>query len=130
MLSLVSYNYTGRYIDRYAVNGAWGGNVYEDAAGGSIVCCILLDPRKKMPFTVKVEWLLADKRDFEKNTWVPAPDEKRSATATVYGPLPTKPYALETHFLPDGSVRVFVTSDYTEPYFTPEGKPLRPLPTH
>jgi hypothetical protein len=70
------------------------------------------------------------KKDFEKNEWIVIPPEKRSTIATVTEPIPKEPRQFETHFLPDGSVRVFITSGipYTEPFFTPDGKPLRPLP--
>ncbi|MCA3166814.1 MAG: DUF3304 domain-containing protein, partial [Burkholderiales bacterium] len=127
-LSLIAYNYTGRYIDSYAVDGQGGGNAYETTAGGRVVCCLSFRPDSKLPFTVKVEWLLADKRDFVNNKWIAMPDEKRSAIATVYGPIPKEPSEFETHFLPDGSVRVFITEMRSDPYFTPQGVPLRPLP--
>lgn len=125
-LSLIAYNYTGRYIDSYAVDGQGGGSVQETGSG--VVCCLSFRPDSKLPFTVKVEWVLMSKKDFEKNEWIVIPPEKRSATATVYGPIPKEPSEFETHFLPDGSVRVFITEMRSDPYFTPQGVPLRPLP--
>ena len=125
-LSMIGYNYTGRYIDSYAVDGQGGGSGQETGSG--VVCCLSFRPDSKLPFTVKVEWLLADKRDFVNNKWIAMPDEKRSAIATVTGPIPKEPSEFETHFLPDGSVRVFITDMRSDPYFTPQGVPLRPLP--
>ncbi len=127
-LSLIAYNYTGRYIDSYAVDGQGGGNAYETTAGGRDVCCLSFRPDSKLPFSVKVEWVLG--REEDAHGHITRPQEKRSAIATIYGPIPQEPRQFETHFLPDGSVRVFITSGipYTEPFFTPDGKPLRPLP--
>ena len=125
-LSMIGYNYTGRYIDSYAVDGQGGGSVQETGSG--VVCCLSFRPDSKLPFTVKVEWVLMSKKDFEKNEWIVIPPEKRSATATVYGPIPKEPSEFETHFLPDGSVRVFITEMRSDPYFPPQGVPLRPLP--
>jgi hypothetical protein len=125
-LSLIAYNYTGRYIDSYAVDGQGGGSVQETGSGD--VCCLSFRPDSKLPFTVKVEWVFGREEDDQRR--ITRPQEKRSAIATVYGPIPKEPRQFETHFLPDGSVRVFITSGipYTEPFFTPDGKPLRPLP--
>ena len=127
-LSLIAYNYTGRYIDSYAVDGQGGGSVQETGSG--VVCCLSFRPDSKLPFTVKVEWLLADKRDFVNNKWIAMPDEKRSAIATVTGPIPERPSSFETHFLPNGEVFVQITgyAQPSDPYFTPQGVPLRPLP--
>jgi len=129
-LSLIAYNYTGRYIDSYAVDGQGGGNAYETTAGGRVVCCLSFRPDSKLPFTVKVEWVLMSKKDFEKNEWIVIPPEKRSAIATVYGPIPERPSSFETHFLPNGEVFVQITgyAQPSDPYFTPQGVPLRPLP--
>lgn len=125
-LSMIGYNYTGRYIDSYAVDGQGASNLYENAAGGSVVCCLSFRPDSKLPFTVKVEWVFGREEDAQRR--VTRPQEKRSAIATVYGPIPKEPSEFETHFLPDGSVRVFITEMRSDPYFTPQGVPLRPLP--
>jgi hypothetical protein len=75
---------------------------------------------------VKVEWTFGREEDEQQR--MTRPPEKRSAIATVYGPIPPNPSEFETHFLPDGTVRVFVTNMRSYPFFTPDGKPLRPLP--
>jgi hypothetical protein len=130
LLNITGFNYTGRYIDSYSVNNAYGGNLFEHSAGGSGACCLSFKPSSKVPFTVKVEWLLADKRDFENKKWIAMPDEKHTTTVTINGPIPKNPSEFEVHFLPDGTVRGFIVDGktYTEPYFTPQGKALRPLP--
>jgi len=127
-LSLIAYNYTGRYIDSYSVDGQGGGNAYETTAGGRVVCCLSFRPDSKLPFTVKVEWVFGREEDAQRR--VTRPQEKRSATATVYGPIPERPSSFETHFLPNGEVFVQITgyAQPSDPYFTPQGVPLRPLP--
>ncbi|MCA3164442.1 MAG: DUF3304 domain-containing protein [Burkholderiales bacterium] len=127
-LSLIAYNYTGRYIDSYAVDGQGGGNAYETTAGGRVVCCLSFRPDSKLPFTVKVDWVFGREEDAQRR--VTRPQEKRSAIATVYGPIPERPSSFETHFLPNGEVFVQITgyAQPSDPYFTPQGVPLRPLP--
>jgi hypothetical protein len=127
-LSMIGYNYTGRYIDRYAIEGQGASNLYENAAGGSVVCCLSFRPDSQLPFTVKVEWTFGREEDEQQR--MTRPPEKRSAIATVYGPIPERPSNFETHFLPNGEVFVQITgyAQRSDPYFTPDGKPLRPLP--
>jgi len=123
-LSILGYNYTGRYIHTFSVNGQWGGNLYEESAGSRIVCCLSFRPDSRLPFDVEVEWELSDIRDFKNDKWIAAPDEHRKATVTVTGPLPkNKPSNFEVHFMPDGSVRAFVTHFNSDPILLPNGKP-------
>ena len=122
LLGIISYNYTGRFIHTLSVNGQWGGHSGED--GGGVVCCLSFRPDSKLPFDVEVEWELSDIRDFKNDKWIAAPDEHRKATVTVTGPLPkNKPSNFEVHFMPDGSVRAFVTHFNSDPILLPNGKP-------
>lgn len=122
-LSISGYNYTGRYIHTFSVNGQWGGNLYENSGGGS-VCCLSFRPDSKLPFTVEVEWELNDIRDFKNDKWIPAPEEHHKTTVTVNGPLPkNKPSYFEVHFMPDGSVRAYVTHFSSDPFLVPDGTP-------
>jgi hypothetical protein len=121
-LSILGYNYTGRYIHTFSVNGQWGGNLYEESAGGSIVCCLSFRPDSKLPFDVEVEWTFGREEDDKGN--ITRPQEHRKATATVTGPLPKgEPSNFEVHFMPDGSVRAFVTHFNSDPILLPNGKP-------
>jgi hypothetical protein len=121
-LSILGYNYTGRYIHTFSVNGQWGGNLYEESAGGSIVCCLSFRPDSKLPFDVEVEWTFGREEDDKGN--ITRPQEHRKATATVTGPLPkNKPSNFEVHFMPDGSVQAYVTHFMSFPFLLPDGKP-------
>lgn len=129
-LSIIGYNYTGRYVDSFSVNGQWGGNMYE--TGGGVVCCLSFRPDSKLPFDVEVEWELNDVRDFRNDKWVSALAEHHKAKATVNGPLPQgKPSNFEVHLMPDGSVQAYVTHFSSDPFLLPDGRPnsdLRILP--
>lgn len=122
-LSILGYNYTGRYISTFSVNQQGGGNLYEGSAGSRVVCCLSFKPTSKLPFTVEVEWELNDRRDFVKNEWIPAPEEHHRATVTVNGPLPRESSNFEVHFMPDGSVQAYVTNSPSSPFLLPNGKP-------
>ena len=121
-LSILGYNYTGRYIHTFSVNGLGGGNLYEDSAGGSVVCCLSFRPDSKLPFDVEVEWTFGRQEDGKGH--ITRPQEHHRATATVYGPLPqNKPHGFEVHFMPDGSVQAYVTHFDSDPFLLPDGTP-------
>jgi hypothetical protein len=120
-LTIVGYNYTGRYVSTFSVNKQWGGNM--NGESGGLVCCLSFKPTSKLPFKVEVEWELNDKMDFVNNKWTPAPEEHRSATVTVNGPLPKEPDYFEVHFMSDGSVQAYVTHFPSSPFLLPNGKP-------
>lgn len=123
LLSISGYNYTGRYIHTFSVNGQWGGILYEDAAGGSIYC-LSFRPDSKLPFDVEVEWESSDIWDFKNDKWIAAPDERHKATVMVTSPLPkNKPSVFEVHFMPDGSAQAYVTHFNSDPFLLPDGKP-------
>ena len=121
-LSISGYNYTGRYIHTFSVNGQWGGNLYETSGGGSDVCCLLFKPTSKLPFTVDVEWTFGREEDDKGN--ITRPQEHHKGTATVNGPLPkVKLSNFEVHFMPDGSVQAYITDYMSSPFFLPNRKP-------
>jgi hypothetical protein len=124
-LALVGYNYTGRVVE-YSVNGASGMGTSSVTTGS--VCCLSFRPDTKLPLTVKVKWTLGSIRDFENNRWIPAQPEAHEAMVELTGPIPKDPQTFETHFLPDGSVRAYITDPLSDPYYTLDGKPLRPMP--
>jgi len=123
-LSILGYNYTGRYIHTFSVNGQGGGNLYETSGGGSVVCCLSFRPDSKLPFDVEVEWELDDIRDFVNAKWIPAVEEHHKSKATVNGPLPKGEASnFEVHFMPDGSVQAYITDYKSSPFLLPDGKP-------
>ena len=100
-----------------------GGNLYEESAGSRIVCCLSFRPDSKLPFDVEVEWELSDIRDFKNDKWIAAPDEHRKVTVTVTGPLPkNKPSNFEVHFMPDGSLRAYITYFPSDSFVLSDGK--------
>lgn len=101
---IVGYNHTTDYIHQFYVNGAYGGNIHPYGGGGSFVCCITY-PRQWTPeLKAKVRWTTsdADPKGSPEETWheTVAPIERYQETGT----------RLDVHFLPDGNVRVLVTS--------------------
>ena len=124
LLSISGYNYTGRYIHTFSVNGQWGGNLYEDngGGGGGNVCCLSFRPDSKLPFDVEVVWTFGREEDEKGN--ITRPQEHRKATATVTGPLPkNKPSNFEVHFMPDGSLQAYVTHFPSDSLVLSDGKP-------
>lgn len=115
MLGIVGYNYTDRYIDRFSVGGAGGGNVYKStltAGGGGTSCCIGYNPDRPLPITMDVEWMFGYQRGPDGRITVP--DEYHEATAVLDGPVPADPGYLEVHFMPDGTVQLRITT-FTSP---------------
>jgi len=120
-LSIISYNYTGRYVHTFSVNGQWGGHSSEEDGGG-IVCCLSFKPTSKLPFTVEVEWTFGREEDEKGN--ITRPQEPHKATVTVNGPLPKGELSnFEVHFMPDGSVQAYITDFKSSPFLLPNGKP-------
>jgi Protein of unknown function (DUF3304) len=103
-LTIVGYNYTDNYIDRFAVNGAGGGNIevaQGDTYGGGTCCAPIVDDMP-LPITVEISW----KRDGD------VPSCKQ--TVLLDGPLPKEPNYFEVHFYQDGTIQVAIT-DYPSP---------------
>jgi hypothetical protein len=122
-LGIVGYNYTDRAIAEFSVNGNGGGNIYlssPDSGGGKTVCCMSVSPGTKLPLTMEVQWTW-DRVENEKRK-VLRPEESRTATAVLTGPLPTKPTQFEVHFYPDGHVEVAVSDNYSPPRLKLERK--------
>ena len=116
MLGIVGYNYTARYIHTFDVGGQGGGNVFlsdHEAGGGSTYCCIGYNPRRTLPIQMKVKWTFGYKRDAQGNIVVP--DETHEAMAELRGPVPDDPQQLEVHFMPDGTVQLRITREYSPP---------------
>lgn len=59
-LGIVGFNYTGRYIDQFYVNGAGGSNVdpttIERGDGGSVMCCVAWTSGTQLPRKIHVRW--------------------------------------------------------------------------
>jgi hypothetical protein len=102
-VSMLSFNYTNRYIGDIAVDGAWGGGA--DAYGNGGAAQGLLapsDPNKKA--ILKVEWNVGSTYDVASDTYTRAPIEKHTANVAVAWPYPANPRYLVLHFYPDGHI--------------------------
>ena len=121
-LSILGYNYTGRYIHTFSVNGQWGGNLYENSGGSRVVCCLSFRPDSKLPFDVDVEWTFGREEDDKGN--ITRAQEHHQTRAAVNGPLPKNElHGFEVHFMPDGSVQAYVTSFPSTRFYLPDGRP-------
>lgn len=117
MLGITGYNYTGRYIDGFSVNGQGGGNVLiseGESGGGGTTCCIVWQPGTVLPVTMRVEWTYGIEGDLQTGEVFRQP-ENHSVEVEFKGPIPAKPTVLAVHFYPDNKVQVEVAEDYPEP---------------
>ena len=125
--SITSYNHTPDYIHQFYVDGTWAGNSFAYGGGGSFVCCIVY-PRTWHPgLTATVKWTTSSsdpnaEGDAAKEHWHEAvvPIEKYVEAGK-----------LNVHFLPDGKVRLIISSkvaghrDYPGPSY-----PVKPADFH
>lgn len=123
LLGLVGYNYTDRYISEYSVEGASGGYVRlsSDTGGGSgTTCCIKIRRGHRERMTVKVRWQVDGCTYMIKNDRTGQADKARylyykEAEVEVLRRDSGNPEYIETHFYPDGSVKVQLTEDMSYP---------------
>lgn len=104
---ITSYNHTHDYIHEFYVNGAWGGNSFAYKGGGKFVCCIKYPHRWHAGLTAKVRWHTSS-------------SDPKATGADVEGRwhetvVPIDKYVepgttLNVHFLPDGDVRLVISS--------------------
>jgi hypothetical protein len=122
-LSLEGYNYTDRYIDTYSVNGQGGGNVRVSgpaSGGGGGVCCLkFLNTGRARKVTVRWQHGACLFTTRSTNSPEVYPDNLHSFMKEVEvmldEPVPANPKYIETHFYPDGSVRVALTEEASAP---------------
>lgn len=124
-LSIVGYNYTDREIDHYSVDGASGGSIRlsSPTSGGSGIACCMILPRQVAGMSkVRVRWQVDGCKYVAKNAStgrtatvrhlfykeVEVPVERDRGKDLAY---------VETHFYPDGSVRVRLTEEASLPRF-------------
>lgn len=125
LLGLVGYNYTDRHISDYTVNGAGGADVRlsSSTGGGSgITCCIRLKKQSVITPRVKVRWQYDGCVYLMKNDRTGAADWVRhyyykEMEVDLQRADSGTPGYVETHFYPDGTVRVFSTDYFSAPRF-------------
>jgi Protein of unknown function (DUF3304) len=94
-LMVTGYNHTDTYIDSFAINGQWGGNIDEHEGGGSEVCCASLPDPWRPGVKVTVSWKSRG-QVHEREVMVPQYDAARLAK-------------INAHFLRSGEVKVFAS---------------------
>lgn len=122
-LTMEGYNYTDRYIDQYSVNGEGGGNLFVSGAssgGGGGVCCLkFLDTGRARKVTVRWQHGACLYTTRSGNSPEVNPDNVHSffkeAEIMLDEPVPADPKYVETHFYPDGAVRVALSADVSPP---------------
>ena len=118
------YNHTGDYIHQFYVNGSWGGNVFAYGGGGKFVCCLIYPRQWRAGLTATVKWSTSSSDpkatgDDIEDHWheVVVPLEKYDVPGT----------SLNVHFLPEGKVRLIVTSGSADqPNYPGPPPPVKP----
>jgi hypothetical protein len=122
-LDLVAYNYTDHHIEDYEINGQHGDivRVSSPTSGGSgSVCCVELPLGKYSVILVKVRWqvdgcIYVEKDPFTGSTANSNYYYYREEYVKIPRPVGIVPRHLETHFYPNGSVRVQITEELSRP---------------
>jgi len=114
MLGITGYNYTGRYIDGFSVNGQGGTNMGAHTNGSGEACCIVWRPGTALPVMMRVEWTYGIEGDLQTGE-VFRQREDHSAEVELQGPISAYPTILVVHFYPNNTVQVEVAEDYPEP---------------
>jgi len=130
MLSLIGYNYTDRHISDYSINGAGGGhiNLSSAASGGSgQTCCVRLSKTTDRTLSIKVRWQVDGCKFVERDPRTGATDEIRhyyykEIDINAQRMNDQYPRYIETHFYPDGSVKVRLTEETSEPLMSLDEK--------
>lgn len=122
ILGLIGFNYTDRLIELYSVDNSGGGHVHlsSPTSGGSgVVCCTRIPKNQKEKIEAKVKWQV-DGCVYPVKSSTGKIGERRIfhyKEAVVYldPPVSSEPAYLETHFYPDGSVKVKATENISLP---------------
>ena len=105
--NLSAYNHTPEYIHQYYVDGQGGGNSRAYGGGGSFVCCIAYPKIWRPDLKAKVRWTTSSSDP--KATGDAATEKWHEAIVPIdrYTELGT---TLNVHFLPEGEVRLVISS--------------------
>lgn len=130
MLGLIAYNYTDRTIASYQINGAGGGDVSLSSltSGGSgTTCCVQYEMLRKAPIHVLVRWqengcyfqVKSQASEYVSRQTHYYFKEKEVMVDLMHNGNPTY---IETHFYPDGDVRVRITDEISLPQIKLSGR--------
>ncbi len=101
------YNHTPEYIDYISIDGQGGGNSFAFGGGGSFVCCITYPRQWREDLSASVRWRTSSSDptiSSEQNVFMM---HERTVPIERYEKTGTR---LNVHFLPEGEVRLIVTS--------------------
>jgi hypothetical protein len=102
-VTIITLNYTDRYIGDVVVDGAWAGGADAYGMGGGAQGLLApSDPNRRV--VLKVKWVVADVYDIKSDEYTRRPDERHEANVEVVPPHPANPSYLVLHFYPDGHV--------------------------
>lgn len=126
LLGLVGYNYTDRHISSYTVDSAGGGhiNMSSPSSGGSgVTCCARVSKNYRGPLRVRIRWQVDGCRYIVKSPRTGETQELRhyyykESNVDVERIQGDDPAYLETHFYPNGVIRVRLTSTISDPQLT------------
>lgn len=95
--TIVPYNHSDTTIDKFYVDGSFGGNVYPHEGGGSSMCCVTIPRRWHTELKMTVKWL-KDGSDlwFIKDISVPQYDDQGGE--------------IQVHFFNNDNVKVIITN--------------------
>ncbi|WP_116358494.1 DUF3304 domain-containing protein [Cupriavidus taiwanensis] len=125
--SITAYNHTPDYIHQFYIDDAWGGNSFAYGGGGGFVCCVTYPRKWHQGLSVKVRWTISSS---DPNA-TGAEAEETWHEAIVPIEKYDKPGNVNVHFLPNGNVRLIISSkgaghpDYPGPDY-----PVKPPDFH
>lgn len=121
---LSAYNHTGDYIHQYYVNGQGGGNSRAYGGGGSFVCCIAYPKTWRPGLVAQVRWTTSSPDPAATGD---AATEHWHQTAVKIDRYLEPGTTLNVHFLPEGQVRLVVSSKSARhPEYSGPKAPVRP----
>lgn len=126
--NLSGYNHTADYIHQFYVDEAWGGNVFAYRGGGKFVCCLIYSRKWAPGMQATVRWTTSSS---DPNASGDAVVEKWHEAVVPIEKYDKPGTTLNVHFLPEGKVRLLITSmsdihpDYPGPRLPPKPKDFK-----
>lgn len=103
---IVAYNHTPDYIHQLYIDGAYGGNSRAYGGGGKFTCCVVYPRQWRPDLTVTVRWTTSSSD--------PNATGEDAIGKWHEAQVPIEPYdnpgRFNVHFLPEGKVRVVISS--------------------
>lgn len=124
-IQITAYNHTQDYIHQYYIDGDGGGNVSAYGISG-IICCGSIPEKWYEGLTATVKWTTSSgiPGDRSPGAGIPTWHEKKVAIEPYTRPV----NVIAPHFLPNGEVRLIVSSQLAGGQGYPgPGRPVAPL---